>query len=151
MSEEHLMWLQKYIKKIYQTPIMENFLNLKIVEIEEGKVTFSAKIVDEHCNIYGFVHGGTLASIADAVMGTSCTTLGKRVVTTDMSISYIKNVTAGSTLTAVGKVISNGRTMMRTTAKIYDEKKELLVSVQGSYYVIGDFHQDNYPKNLNKI
>lgn len=146
MSKEHLMWLQKYIKEVYQTPIMENFLNLKIVEIAEGKVTFSAKIVDRHCNMYGFVHGGTLASIADAVMGTSCTTFGKRIVTTDMSISYIKNVTSGSTLTAVGKVISNGRTMMRTTAQIYDEKKELLVSVQGSYFVIGDFHQDDYPQ-----
>jgi len=144
MSKEHLLWLHNYLKEIYQTPILENFLELEVIEIAEGKVKYSTKIIDKHCNLYGFVHGGTLASISDVVMGVSCATMGKRIVTTDMSISYIKNVPAGSILTAVGEVISNGGTIMRTVGKIFDEEQQLLVSAHASYFVTGNFSENNY-------
>lgn len=146
MSEDKLEWVYNYFNEIYQTPILENFLNLQIIKISEGKVKYCAKIKDEHCNLYGYIHGGTLASISDVVMGVSCVTFGKRVVTTDMGISYIKNVPKGSTITAIGKVISNGNTIMRAEGKIYDDKDELLVSSHGSYFVVGDFSENDFPQ-----
>lgn len=144
MDKEKLLWIRDYLKEMYQTPILENFLQLEVDEIEEGKVKYSMKVIDRHCNIYGFVHGGTLASISDVVMGVSCLTLGKRIVTTDMGISYIKNVSAGSTITAVGEVISDGKTIMRAVGMIFDENQQLLVSSHASYYVIGEFSQNDY-------
>lgn len=147
MSEQHLLWLRNYFEENYQKSILENFLNPEIVEISEGKVIYEIKIMDKHCNIYGYIHGGALASIADVVMGVSCVTLGKRIVTTDMSISYIKNVSAGSTITAVGEVTSNGNNMMRGVCKIFDEQEQLLVQAQASYFVIGDFSNGDYPKS----
>ncbi len=54
MSQEHLLWIQKYLKEIYQASILENFLGLQIVEVLEGKVTFNAKIIDRHNNFYGW-------------------------------------------------------------------------------------------------
>lgn len=146
MSEKHLLWLQNYLEETYKTPILENFLNLQIIEISEGKVIYQTEIIDKHCNVYGYVHGGTLASIADVVMGVSCVTLGKRIVTTDMSISYIKNVREGSKITAVGEVINNGNNMMRGVCKIFDEEQQLLVQSQASYFVIGNFDNADYPK-----
>ncbi|PJI08673.1 MULTISPECIES: PaaI family thioesterase [Clostridium] len=150
MSKEHLLWVRNYFNKIYKTNVLENFLNLEILDVEEGKVKYRAKIIDKHCNVYGYAHGGTFASIADAVMGVSCVTLGKRVVTTDMGISYIKNVHTGSTITAVGKVISRGNTIIRAVGEIYDEHKELLVSSHASYFVVGDFDKDDYPETKDK-
>jgi len=147
MSKEHLLWVHNYLKEVYQTPILENFLELEVAEVEDGKISYSTKIIDKHCNIYGFVHGGTLASISDVVMGVSCITLGKRVVTTDMSISYIKNVPIGSTITAVGEVISNGKTIMRAVGKIFDEQQQLLVSSHASYFVTGEFCKNDYPQS----
>jgi len=138
MSKQYLLKLQNYLEEIYQTPILENFLDFQIVDISEGKITYRTKIIDKHCNVYGYVHGGTLASIADVVMGVSCATLGKRIVTTDMSISYIKNVCVGSILTAVGEVISNGNNIMRGECKIFDEQQQLLVQSHASYFVIGN-------------
>ncbi|MGD0308454.1 MAG: PaaI family thioesterase [Acidobacteriota bacterium] len=144
MSQEHLSWVRKYFNKIYQTPILENFLKLQIVELEEGKIIYRTTVIDKHCNIYGFIHGGTLASISDVAMGVACITLGKRVVTIDMNISYIKNAPAGSTLTAIGKVISNGRTIMRVTGEIFNGQ-QLLVRSQASYFVTGNFCKSDYP------
>lgn len=146
MHQEHLSWLHEYLKEIYQTPILENFLELEIDELAEGKVIYHTKIIDRHCNLYGFVHGGTLASISDIAMGISCVTLGKRVVTIDMSISYIKNSPVGSTLTAIGEVISNGKTIMRASCKIYNEQQQLLVRSQASYFVTGEFSEKDYPQ-----
>lgn len=150
MTEKHLLWLQNYLEETYKTPILENFLNLQIIEISEGKVIYQTEIIDKHCNVYGYVHGGTLASIADIVMGVSCVTLGKRIVTTDMSISYIKNVREGSKVTAVGEVINNGNNMMRGVCKIFDEEQQLLVQSQASYFVIGNFDNSDHPKFIIK-
>ncbi len=146
MSQDHLLWIRTYLKEMYQTPILENFLDLQIVEVAEGKVIYSAKMIDKHSNLYGFVHGGTLASISDVAMGVSCITLGKRVVTIDMSISYIKNAPTGNTLTAVGEVISNGRTIMRAAGEIYSGQ-QLLTRSQASYFVTGNFNENDYPKS----
>ena len=147
MTDKHLSWLREYYKEIYQTPILENFLGLEVVELAEGKSIFSAKTAEKHSNIYGAVHGGTLASISDIAMGGSCLTLGKRVVTIDMNVSYIKSAPAGSKLTAIGEVISNGKTIMRASCEIYDEQNQLLVRSQASYFVTGDFVENDYPQS----
>lgn len=76
-------------------------------------------------------------------MGTSCITLGKRVVTIDMNVSYIKSAPKGSTLSAIGQVISHGKTIMRTVGEIFDEQGQLLVRSQASYYVTGDFRPED--------
>lgn len=149
MSQEHLLWMQNYLKEIYRTPILENFLDLQIVEIAEGKATYSIRIIDRHSNFYGFVHGGTLASISDVAMGVACLSLGRRVVTIDMNISYIKNAPTGSMLTAIGQVVSNGRTVMRATGEIY-HGEQLLVKSQASYFITGDFSEKDHPLPQNK-
>lgn len=144
MSQAHLTWLRTYLENMYQNPILENFLGFEIVELADGKVVYRMQVIDKHCNKYGTVHGGTLASIADTVMGIVCVTKGKRVVTLDMSTSYIKNTSVGSILTAVGEVVSNGKTIVRTVCDIFHEE-QLLVRSHGSFYVIGNFVEEDHP------
>ncbi|MTV48286.1 hotdog fold thioesterase [Heliobacillus mobilis] len=143
MTQEHLSWVRNYLQEKYQTPILENFLGLEVVELAEGIVIYQVQMNEHHRNIYGSVHGGTLASISDVAMGVSCLTLGKRVVTIDMNVSYIKNVTQGSILTAVGEVVSNGKTIMRAVGEIYHEE-QLLVRAQASFFVLGVFTEKDY-------
>lgn len=144
MTQDYILRLQNHLKEIYHIPILENFLDLQIDELSEGKAVYHMKIKDLHSNIYGLIHGGTLASAADIAMGVSCLTLGKRVVTLDMNISYVKNAPTGSTITAVGEVISDGRTIMRAVGEIYHEQ-QLLVRSQASYFITGDFFEDDSP------
>lgn len=144
MTQEHIEWMKSYFKEVRTSPTLESFLQPELKEVSEGKVVYEFVIHEKHSNIYGFVHGGTLASISDIAMGTSCITYGKRIVTIDMGISYIKNTVAGSTLTAIGKVINNGKSIMRTECEIY-EGDQLLVKSHASYYVTGDFCSDDYP------
>jgi len=149
MAQDYLSWLLEYYNEIYKTPILENFLGLQIVELMEGKSTFRTKTIEKHSNMYGTVHGGTLASISDIVMVASCITLGKKVVTIDMNTSYIKSVPSGSILIATAEVISNGKTIMRAVGEIFDENNQLLARSQASYFVIGDFKEDVYLPLIN--
>lgn len=138
MTQEHLSRIQKYLEDKYRTNVFENFFDFQIVELKEGKAKYNIRIDKRHTNIYGFVHGGAFATICDVVMGVSCITLGKLIVTLDMNLSYIKNVPSGSMLTAVGEVISSGNTIMRASCEIYCEQ-QLLVKSQASYFVTGEF------------
>lgn len=62
-----------------------------------------------------------------------------------MGISYIKNAPTGSVLTAVGKVVSDVRTIMPAVGEIYHEE-QLLVRSQASYFVTGNFDKNDFPK-----
>lgn len=144
MTPEHLEWVRNYLTEMFQQTNLNNFLGLRIVEIAEGKIVLSMEVAEKHSNIYRYVHGGTLASLSDVVMGFPCYTLGKSIVTIDINISYIKSAPVGSILTAVGRIISNGNSIIRSVGEIYN-REELLVSSQASYFVIGDFTKDNHP------
>lgn len=145
--KKRLAWLKNYFKKSSGTPVLENFLGLKLTALEEGEAACCMKIAAKHCNIYGTVHGGTLASVADFVMGVACVSTGKRVVTIDMSVSYVKSAAAGGKLAAVGRVVSRGNKIMRAEGKIY-EGDRLVARSHASYYVTGDF---NAGGNVKKI
>ncbi len=139
---EYLSWLRKYLEETYKKPILENFLDLHMLDIEEGKAKLEYTVKDMQTNFYGFAHGGVLASICDIVMGVSCITLDKQVVTIDMNTSYIKNVPIENTLTAKGEVISDGKKIIQATGEIY-HNKQLLVKAQASYFVKGNFYKNN--------
>lgn len=147
--KKHLAWVRDYFKKSLRTPVLENFLGLRITGMKKGRVTCGMKAAQRHGNIYGTLHGGTLAAVADFAMGVACISTGRRVVTIDMNISYIKSAPAGSSIKAVGEVVSGGKRIMRAEGKIY-RGGQLLARTQASYYVTGDFtaadHPDSSPK-----
>jgi len=145
MTQEHLSFVQKYLEEKYRTTVFDNFFDFKIVELKEGKAVYNVKIDKKHTNIYGFVHGGVFDTICDVVMGVSCITLGKLIVTLDMNLSYIKNVPSGNLLTAVGEVISSGNTIMRASSEVYCDQ-QLLVKAQATYFITGEFSS-----NLDQI
>jgi acyl-CoA thioesterase len=144
VAKEHFLWIENYINVLSQKPVLERFLGLKLEEASEGKVVFSTKINSNQCNFYGFVHGAALASILEITMGLACISMGKLVVTLDLNTNYIKNAPEGSVLTAIGKVVSNGNTIMRATGKIVNGE-QVLVRSQASYYINGDFDTNDYP------
>lgn len=143
--KKHLDWVKEYFRKSAGTDVLENFLGLRITRLAEGRAACAMKAQPRHGNIYGTVHGGTLAAVSDFAMGVACVTTGRRVVTIDMNVSYIKGAPAGSSLTAVGEVVSSGKRIMRAEGKIYSGR-QLLARAQASYYVTGEFTAADHPR-----
>jgi len=147
--KKHLTWVKNYFNKADSAPVLENFLGLRITGLKDGASACAMRAEQRHCNIYGTVHGGTFAAAADFAMGLACVTTGRRVVTIDMNVSYIKSAPAGSRLTAAGRVVSRGKKIMRAEGQIFSGG-QLLARAQASYYVTGEFTAADHPRPAAK-
>ncbi|TWH44928.1 PaaI family thioesterase [Sporomusa sp. KB1] len=134
-----LSLLKDHLYTIYSENPFVALLQMEIIELEPGKATLSMPIKNKHTNFYNSAHGGALAALADTAMGMACTTTGKKVVTLDMNLNYIRNVPCQETLTAVGLVIHNGSRTIVATTDIFNNTNQLVVSARATFFVTSTF------------
>ena len=138
--EDQTAITKEYLQRIYKTNPYMNLLEMELQDIGEGTAIFSMGVAaQKHGNLYGVAHGGALASLADMAMGAACATLGRRVVTLDMNLNFIKPAPANSILKATGTIIHNGKQTMVVESEIVDAEGCLLVKSRGTFYVVGAF------------
>ena len=80
---------------------MKHLGGLSFRKIDDDNYEFSGKIQDMHLNTGGIAHGGYLATIADAGMGTAAHMIatGKRCVTINLEIKFLSAGKLGDNLT----------------------------------------------------
>lgn len=128
--------LKKYVNKspFYKT------ISMKLISTgQEGSVV-TVKSGQKHKNLWGTVHGGVIASLADASCGISVLPFlrdGETIVTTSLEVHYFAPVGVGE-LTAYGTMIHRGRRLAHAEAKIYDEEKKLIAKGSASFIVVGN-------------
>jgi uncharacterized domain 1 len=131
-------WLVDRIEEIFRDNPLSSMMDIHISALEVGEVTLTMPIANEiHTNVYGFVHGGSLFTLVDSVMGIAGLTTGNLVVTSDISIRFITNSKRSNMLTALGRIIHKGKDIIITEAEIRDKRQRLLVKAQGSYFIRG--------------
>lgn len=112
-------------------------LGLKTVKAEDGHVWLEAEPKFEFYNPMNRIHGGWLASIMDAVLGSAILTkLGPGVGagTVQLSVNYVRKVSVESgILHAEGRVMHAGRSMLTATGEIRDSAGELCVHATGTF------------------
>ena len=136
------IWLENQIKEIFKDNPLSSMMGIHISALSDGEVTLTMPVDSEiHTNVYGIVHGGSLFTLVDSVMGVAGLTTGNLVVTNDVSIRFISNSKKGNILTASGKIIHKGKDMIITEAEIRDKRQRLLVKAQGSYFLRGPIKQ----------
>ncbi|MDR7866826.1 MAG: PaaI family thioesterase [Sporomusaceae bacterium] len=131
-------WLTERIGEIFRDNPLSSLMDIRISALDVGEVTLTMPVGgDIHTNVYGFVHGGSLFTLVDSVMGIAGLTTGNLVVTSDISIRFITNAKKGNILTASGRIIHKGKDTIITEAEIRDKRQRLLVKAQGSYFIRG--------------
>lgn len=131
--------LENHLRSLYAENPFVNLLQMEITEMSEGNITLNMPIVNKHANLYKATHGGAIASLADTAMGLACATTGKKVVTLDMNLNYIRNVPIGDSLTAVANLIHNGGRTMVSETNIYNNENKLVVAARATFFVTGTF------------
>jgi len=87
------------------------FLGLELCEIKSGEVSVCLDVRDELKQNQGVVHGGAVASLIDTASAFAILTKlapDEKVTTTDLTIHYLRPVTAGRMI-ATGRIIRMGR------------------------------------------
>lgn len=122
------------IQEMLANPFM-NYNRIQIGKVERDHGEIYLDIWEQSTNIYGYVHGGALFTMADCCAGLTARSDGRQYVTQNASVNFIHNVREGR-LTACGSIVSRGRHICVTAVEITDEKGSLLFSGSFSMYCI---------------
>ena len=104
---------------------IQSLLGFRLVEVEEGRVAFSAEPGEQHYNPIGVVHGGLAATLLDSAMGASVHStlpLGSGYSTLETKFNLVRAITAESgTIVAEGRVVHRGSRVATAEGRIVRE------------------------------
>src|ERR1700730_13231994 len=90
----------EYLRKIMTGELppsgMVQLLNLKLVEVSEGRAVFTVQPDERHYNGLGIAHGGLAATLLDSALGCAINATmpaGKVFTTLEMKINYVRPIT----------------------------------------------------------
>jgi acyl-CoA thioesterase len=130
------------IKDNYLTMIdkknFDHFINPDILRLDDGLAEVRWLPQPEHLNRFGAIHGGALAGLIDTVASIASLTKLKRIVTIELSVSYIKAATISNTILAKGVVIQAGKSLIRTTVELFNEDNQLITRGNLTFFILGE-------------
>ena len=123
----------------FPPPPIGEIIQMRAVDVENGRVTFTWTPDSSMYNPLGIVHGGAVCTLLDTV--TACamhTTLPEGVgyTSVEIKVNYLKAVTAASgPLTAVGSVIKAGSRIGFTEGKVTDASGSLVATATSTLLI----------------
>ncbi len=124
-------------KHVNKSPFYKTISMKMISTGTEGSVV-RVKAGQRHKNLWGTVHGGVMASLADSTCGISVLpslAVGESIVTTSLQIHYFAPADVGE-LTAYGTMIHRGRRLAHAEARIFNERKKLIAKGTASFIIV---------------
>ncbi|MDM8516253.1 hotdog fold thioesterase [Desulfobacterales bacterium HSG16] len=115
--------------------LFARFIGIELLEISAGRALAKLEIKDSHLNGVGIAHGGAIFTLADLAFAAAANSYGDSTVAVaiNVNVSYIKAAGKG-TLYAEAVEISKSAKIGTYSAKITNEKGELIASFQGMGY-----------------
>lgn len=104
---------------------------------EKGKVSYTVRVSESLLATPRAIHGGVIASLCDGALGiaalSSVCELQQVVATIEMNIKYLKPALLGDTLTAQGLVVSQGKRILVSEVKVYNQDQVLISIGTGTF------------------
>jgi uncharacterized protein (TIGR00369 family) len=110
------------------SPPIARLIGFDLVSVKPGEAVVEFQATDAHANPMGTLHGGVLCDIADLAMGVAYSANldeGESFTTLELKINFLKPVWKAR-LTAVGRVVKQGRSVGLVECDITDEKESLV-------------------------
>lgn len=123
------------IQKAVASVPYAHLLGIELDEISPGTATLGLAVRKELKQNHGVIHGGAIASLIDTAMAFAIISLlapQEKVTTVDLTISYLRPVTAGR-MTAVAKVVRSGRRLFVVSADMFCEDGTLATTALSTY------------------
>ena len=116
---------------------IKNLGGISFNKINENNYEFKCKVKDMHLNTGGIAHGGFLASIADAGMGTAAHMISenKRCVTINLEIKFLSAGKLGDDLIGKVQILKKTKTLIFINC-IMSNSKEIVSSASGTWKIL---------------
>jgi uncharacterized protein (TIGR00369 family) len=138
-SMSGLAYWRGVIEGHFPPPPIGEIIQMRVVDVENGRVEFTCTPDASMYNPLGTVHGGAVCTLLDTV--TACalhTTLPEGVgyTSVEIKVNYLKAVTATSgPLTAVGTVVKAGSRIGFTEGKVTDASGNLVATATSTLLI----------------
>lgn len=117
-------------------PFVE-LLGIRLDELQRGSAFLSLGVRDELTRNGGLMHGGALASLIDSASAFAALTLldpDRQTVTIDLTIHYLRPVTAG-TIRAHARAVRAGRRVIVLSVEVTNQDGALVATAVTTYLV----------------
>lgn len=122
MSEEELARLKE---RLNTTSSYLKSNDMRITELSNGYAKVEMTVDEKILNLYGYVHGGALFSVADFVAGAASFTTGRDSVTMNASINYLTAATGGKIIGIANEIKAGHKTGVYEVF-IFNDQDDLL-------------------------
>ena len=134
-----LQIMQAFAQGLFPTPGIAKTMPMAPVEVEQGRVMFTATANESHTNPLGGVHGGFAATVLDSVTGCATHTVlaaGESYGTIDLNIKMCRPIPFNKTLRAEGKVINVSKSLVISEGYIRDENDKIYAFATATNMII---------------
>ncbi len=126
---------RRRIESALDTVPFARLLGIQLESVEPGQAILTMGIRDELRQNHGVLHGGAVASLIDSATAFAIIPLlaeGERTTTVDLTISYLRPLTAG-VAKASARVLRAGGRIIVVSAEVFDEKGDLAATALSTY------------------
>ena len=134
-----LTFIQAVVDGSVPPPPIASLMNMRFVSVETGSVVFTLDPDESMYNPIGGIHGGTMCTLLDSVVGCAVhTTLpaGFGYTSVEIKVNYIRAATKDSgVLTATGTVKKGGRRIAFAEGEVIDSHGRVVATATSTLLV----------------
>jgi acyl-CoA thioesterase len=125
------------VSHMMENDYFSQWMGVQVLEVKEGYSRIKMTIRKEMVNGFGIVHGGLPFSLADSAFAFACNNRNNLSVALDVTITFMKAVNVGDTLTAEAKEIHDGRSTGVYLIHVTNQKNEQVALFKGTCFRTG--------------
>lgn len=122
-------FFRKLMKGEVEPPPFLQLLNIRLIEVDEGRVVFAAETEERFYNGTGVAHGGFAATLLDSALGCAINSVmpaGKRFTTLELKVNLTRPLTREvGPLRCEAKVVHVGGRTATSEGRITDRNGKL--------------------------
>lgn len=127
-----------YIRRAYRSHrCLDAFLGVQVEKVRRGEIWLVLPMRADFTNSGGFLYGGILAAMADAISLGLIVSVGKTAVTTTMAMNFVRTHPVEGAIHLHGVIRHNGRRMLTLRGEITGESGALLADMELTMAVMG--------------
>ena len=120
---------------------MQALMNMRLTEVEDGRVVFGGTPEEKHYNPGGTVHGAFTAAMLDSAMGCAVLTAlpaGVGHTTVEFKLNLVRPMSAEiGEVRAEGWIVHRGRTIATAEGRLFDPAGKLIAHGNTTIMIFG--------------
>lgn len=122
------------IDRMMEKDLFSQWLGIDRLEEGNGYCKLQMVVRPEMCNGFTIAHGGIAYSLADSALAFASNSHGRKAVSIETSISHLKPVIPGDTLTATAEEKNLGHRLGIYEVRVENQRGELVALFKGTVF-----------------